>query len=183
MDMEPIPSSSRTNHDDKSIASSSITLVPLASPPAPSRPTPPADDVHWCTNRGSCIGYGCISFISWAASISACLVQYFRLVHSAGSGSELGFLLAWIACSAAFLIFIPIFFVSALMRRPSKRYLGKLRRVAIWITVISTIIALGAFPVLGGCTGNKCFGRTSGLQAGLALCIASATFSSVPWAF
>ncbi|KAJ6505391.1 hypothetical protein C8R45DRAFT_1091121 [Mycena sanguinolenta] len=135
MDMEPIPSSSRTNHDAKSISSGSTTLAPLAPPPAPIRSTAQADDVSCCTIEGLFKGFGCIYFISWAGSMAACFVQYFRLVHSAGSGWELGCLLAWIACSATFLIIIPTFFAAALMRRPSKKYLGVLRHLVVVRTI------------------------------------------------
>ncbi|KAJ6505460.1 hypothetical protein C8R45DRAFT_972719, partial [Mycena sanguinolenta] len=173
MEMEPIPSSSRTNHDAKSISSGSTTPPAplLAPPPAPIRPTAQADDVTCYEEQNVCKGFGSISFISWAASIAACFVRYFSLVHSADSGSDL---LAWIACSAAFLIFIPIFFVSALMRRPSKKYLGVLRYLVISMTGISIMIACGALPALGG---------DSGIQAGLSTCIVVAILTSISLAF
>ncbi|KAF7367800.1 hypothetical protein MSAN_00844200 [Mycena sanguinolenta] len=191
MEMEPVTSSSRA-HDVKSVSSESTTLrsslPPLPSTSPLNRPkAPPARNVGGATPElppaALCKWFTAICFAFWCASIAVCFIQYFRVVNTGASHWELGYLLAWIACSSVFIIFILIFVVSVLMRNPSKSYVDTLRRLAIFLTVISALIAVGAFPILGGCTENQCSGKEGDIRTGLGACIGGGTLWAISWVF
>ncbi|KAJ6505438.1 hypothetical protein C8R45DRAFT_1091164 [Mycena sanguinolenta] len=189
--MEPVASSSRT-HDAKSVVSESATLCsglplpPLPPAPPPNRPrAPPARNVGGITpelpHAALCGWMTAISFVVWCRA-PVLLYALSRMINTGASHWVLGYLLTWIACSGVFIIFILIFVVSVLMRNPPKSYVDTVRRLAIFMTVISVLIAVGAFPILGE------WSRETNVQArkvnnNYMQCIGGGTLWSIAWIF
>ncbi|KAF8172313.1 hypothetical protein K438DRAFT_1851493 [Mycena galopus ATCC 62051] len=191
----PVPAPEVARNDAKSIVPgpsiphppSGIAPIP-AAPAAPTLPSiGPANNTHVQTPSVPSAGFlfwaTLIAFVIWASNVPVSLVEYFRLAKIHTSRFTLRIVLLWLACSGLFVIFTAFIFVSTLLRRPSRPFVGSMHRLAICMAVTSTLVACGAFPVLGGCNDDECSGKEGVMRAMLRGGIAGATMSTIAWVY